>query len=34
VLRETIKSGGENLVKGFNNLLRDIEKAAASCDRR
>ena len=26
VFRETVKSHGQNLVKGFNNLLRDIEK--------
>ena len=26
VLRETVKSHGQNLVKGFNNLLRDIEE--------
>jgi len=26
VLRETISSGGQNLVKGLNNLLADIEK--------
>ncbi len=25
VFRETVKSHGQNLVKGFNNLLRDIE---------
>src|SRR5690606_18636062 len=25
VLRATIESGGENLVKGLNNLLRDLE---------
>ncbi len=25
VLRETVQSGGQNLVKGLNNLLRDIE---------
>jgi polyhydroxyalkanoate synthase len=25
VFRETVKSNGQNLVKGFNNLLRDIE---------
>jgi polyhydroxyalkanoate synthase len=25
VFRETLKSGGQNLVRGFNNLLRDIE---------
>ncbi len=25
VLRETVKSQGQNLLKGFNNLLRDIE---------
>ncbi|MDQ8023636.1 MAG: class I poly(R)-hydroxyalkanoic acid synthase [Moraxellaceae bacterium] len=26
VFRETVKSHGQNLVKGFNNLLRDIEE--------
>jgi polyhydroxyalkanoate synthase len=26
VLRETLSSGGQNLVKGLNNLLNDIEK--------
>jgi len=26
VLRETVASGGQNLLKGFNNLLRDIEE--------
>jgi polyhydroxyalkanoate synthase len=26
VLRETVASGGQNLVKGLNNLLNDIEK--------
>jgi polyhydroxyalkanoate synthase subunit PhaC len=26
VLRETVKSHGQNLLKGFNNLLRDIEE--------
>ena len=26
VLRETVKTHGQNLVKGFNNLLRDIEE--------
>ncbi|HXP73736.1 MAG TPA: class I poly(R)-hydroxyalkanoic acid synthase [Stellaceae bacterium] len=26
VLRETIESGGENLVKGLDNLLRDLER--------
>ncbi len=26
VLRETVKSNGQNLLKGFNNLLRDIEE--------
>jgi len=26
VLRETLSSGGQNLVKGLDNLLRDIEK--------
>ena len=26
VLRETVSSGGQNLVKGLNNLLADIEK--------
>ncbi|HEX5127895.1 MAG TPA: class I poly(R)-hydroxyalkanoic acid synthase [Rhodocyclaceae bacterium] len=26
VFRETIKSSGQNLIKGFNNLLRDIEE--------
>jgi polyhydroxyalkanoate synthase len=26
VFRETVKSHGQNLVKGFNNLLNDIEK--------
>jgi len=26
VFRETLKSNGQNLVKGFNNLLRDIEE--------
>jgi polyhydroxyalkanoate synthase subunit PhaC len=26
VFRETVKSHGQNLVKGFNNLLRDIEQ--------
>ena len=25
VFRETVKSNGQNLIKGFNNLLRDIE---------
>ncbi|MFT3735483.1 MAG: class I poly(R)-hydroxyalkanoic acid synthase [Rhodocyclaceae bacterium] len=26
VFRETVRSNGQNLVKGFNNLLRDIEE--------
>jgi polyhydroxyalkanoate synthase len=26
VFRETVKSNGQNLLKGFNNLLRDIEE--------
>ena len=26
VLRETVRSGGQNLLKGLNNLLRDIER--------
>jgi polyhydroxyalkanoate synthase subunit PhaC len=26
VLRETVKSGGQNLVRGLNNLLNDLEK--------
>ena len=26
VLRETVRSHGQNLVKGLNNLLRDIEE--------
>ena len=26
VLKETVQSHGQNLLKGFNNLLRDIEK--------
>jgi polyhydroxyalkanoate synthase len=26
VFRETVKSHGQNLVKGFNNLLRDVEE--------
>ncbi|MBI5786653.1 MAG: class I poly(R)-hydroxyalkanoic acid synthase [Rhodocyclales bacterium] len=26
VFRETVKSHGQNLIKGFNNLLRDIEE--------
>ena len=26
VFRETVKSHGQNLLKGFNNLLRDIEE--------
>jgi len=26
VLRETIATGGENLVRGMNNLLRDLER--------
>ncbi len=26
VLNETIKTGGENLVKGFNNLIKDLER--------
>jgi polyhydroxyalkanoate synthase len=26
VLRETVNSGGQNLVKGLNNLLRDLER--------
>ena len=26
VFRETVKSNGQNLIKGFNNLLRDIEE--------
>ena len=28
VLRETLASGGQNLVKGLNNLLADLEKGA------
>ncbi len=34
VLRETVSSGGQNLVRGLNNLLDDIERAAASCASR
>jgi polyhydroxyalkanoate synthase subunit PhaC len=30
VFRETLKSNGQNLVKGFNNLLRDIEQGDGS----
>jgi polyhydroxyalkanoate synthase len=30
VFRETVKSQGQNLVKGFNNLLRDIEEGEGS----
>src|SRR3989440_11516513 len=26
VLRETLATGGENLVRGMNNLLRDLER--------
>ena len=26
VLRETLSTGGENLLRGLNNLLGDIEK--------
>ena len=26
VLRETLESGGENLVRGLNNLLDDLER--------
>jgi polyhydroxyalkanoate synthase len=34
VLRETVKSHGQNLLKGFNNLLRDIEDGDGSCASR
>ena len=30
VLRETVASGGQNLLKGLNNLLADIEKGGGS----
>ncbi|HEY6822513.1 MAG TPA: class I poly(R)-hydroxyalkanoic acid synthase [Burkholderiales bacterium] len=30
VLRETLSSGGQNLVKGLNNLLADIEKGGGT----
>jgi len=30
VLRETLRSGGQNLVKGLNNLLADIERGGIS----
>jgi polyhydroxyalkanoate synthase len=30
VLRETMSSGGENLVKGFSNLLEDLERGKGS----
>jgi polyhydroxyalkanoate synthase len=30
VLRETVQSGGKNLVKGLNNLLSDLEKGGGS----
>jgi poly[(R)-3-hydroxyalkanoate] polymerase subunit PhaC len=30
VLRETLQSGGQNLLKGFNNLLADIERGGIS----
>ncbi|MBS1171698.1 MAG: poly-beta-hydroxybutyrate synthase [Proteobacteria bacterium] len=30
VFRETVKSHGQNLIKGFNNLLRDIEEGDGS----
>ncbi len=32
VLNETIKTGGENLVKGFENLLEDLERGDGSLD--
>jgi polyhydroxyalkanoate synthase len=28
-VRETVASGGQNLVKGLNNLLEDLEAARA-----
>jgi polyhydroxyalkanoate synthase len=34
VLRETLRTGGQNLVRGMNNLLADLERAAASCASR
>jgi polyhydroxyalkanoate synthase len=30
VLRETVKSGGQNLVRGLNNLLTDLEKGGGA----
>ncbi len=30
VLRETVATGGQNLVKGLNNLLEDWRAAAAT----
>jgi len=30
VLRETLRSGGQNLVKGLNNLLADVERGGIS----
>ena len=30
VFRETVKTHGQNLIKGFNNLLRDIEEGEGS----
>src|SRR4029079_7483667 len=30
VLRETLASGGQNLLKGLNNLLSDMEKGGIS----
>ncbi|AUL98987.1 class I poly(R)-hydroxyalkanoic acid synthase [Zoogloeaceae bacteirum Par-f-2] len=30
VFRETLKSGGQNLLKGLNNLLRDIEEGGGN----
>ncbi len=32
VLNETMKTGGDNLVKGFENLLEDLERGGGSLD--
>ncbi len=34
VLRETVRTGGYNLLKGFNNLLRDLEAGGGSLQVR
>jgi len=34
VVRETVKTHGQNLIKGFNNLLRDIEEGDDQCTSR